>query len=97
MPTVADIHDRMPVILASTDYTRWLGEEPDPRDLMRPYPAELKRIWPISRRVKPRLHLWMGDRRVDLAVVRPIGGSGGHDRRRWFLCQKLKWRGWLVS
>ena len=34
---VADIHDRMPLILA-TDYTRWLGEEPDPRDLMRPSP-----------------------------------------------------------
>jgi len=33
---VADIHDRMPVILASCDYARWLGEEPDPRGLMRP-------------------------------------------------------------
>jgi hypothetical protein len=28
---VADIHDRMPVILAAGDYARWLGEEPDPR------------------------------------------------------------------
>ena len=32
---LADIHDRMPVILAPPDYTRWLGDEPDPRDLMR--------------------------------------------------------------
>jgi len=24
-----------PVILAPTDYARWIGEEPDPRDLMR--------------------------------------------------------------
>jgi len=31
--------------------TRWLGEEPDPRALMRPYPAELMRTWPISTRV----------------------------------------------
>jgi putative SOS response-associated peptidase YedK len=31
---VADIHDRMPVILAPGDYARWLGDEPDPRDLM---------------------------------------------------------------
>jgi putative SOS response-associated peptidase YedK len=45
---VADIHDRMPVILARSDYTRWLGEEPDPRDLMRPFPAKLMRMWPIS-------------------------------------------------
>ena len=35
---MADIHDRMPVILAPADYARWLGEEPDPRDLMRPSP-----------------------------------------------------------
>jgi len=27
---VADIHDRMPVILTPGDYARWLGEEPDP-------------------------------------------------------------------
>lgn len=24
------------------------GEEPDPRDLMRPFPAEVMRMWPIS-------------------------------------------------
>ena len=48
---VADIHDRMPVVLAPGDYARWLGEEPDPRDLMRPFPAALMRMWPISTRV----------------------------------------------
>ena len=32
---VADIHDRMPVILAPGHYVRWLGDEPDPRELMR--------------------------------------------------------------
>src|ERR1700747_1367616 len=47
---VADIHDRMPVILAPADYARWLSEEPDPRDLMRPFPAHLMRMWPISTR-----------------------------------------------
>src|SRR5919109_4389579 len=30
---VAGIHDRMPVILKAKDYDRWLGTEPDPRDL----------------------------------------------------------------
>jgi putative SOS response-associated peptidase YedK len=48
---VAEIHDRMPLILAGKDYLRWLGEEPDPRDLMRPFPAEPMRMWPISTRV----------------------------------------------
>src|SRR6478735_7993094 len=37
---VAKIHARMPLILAPTDYARWLSEQPDPGDLMRPFPAE---------------------------------------------------------
>ena len=28
-----------------------LGDEPDPPDLMRPFPADLMRVWPISTRV----------------------------------------------
>ena len=31
---VAEIHDRMPLILTPGDYNRWLSEEPDPRDLL---------------------------------------------------------------
>jgi putative SOS response-associated peptidase YedK len=62
---VSDIHDRMPVILAPEDYDRWLGEEPDPRDLMRPYPAEPMRMWPILTRVnKPK--------NDDPSIVEPI-------------------------
>jgi putative SOS response-associated peptidase YedK len=62
---VADIHDRMPVILAPGDYARWLGEEPDPRDVMRPFPADLMRMWPISTRVnKPE--------NDDPSIVEPI-------------------------
>jgi hypothetical protein len=37
--------------LGAGNYSRWLSEEPDPRDLMRPYPAEPMRRWPISTRV----------------------------------------------
>ena len=48
---VADIHDRMPAILAPEDYTRWLSDEPDSRDLLRPFPADVMRMWPISTRV----------------------------------------------
>jgi putative SOS response-associated peptidase YedK len=37
---VSQIHDRMPVILHPDDYDRWLSTiEPDPRDLLVPYPA----------------------------------------------------------
>jgi putative SOS response-associated peptidase YedK len=48
---VADIHDRMPAILAAPDCVRWLGEEEDPRELLRPFPSEAMRMWPISTRV----------------------------------------------
>ena len=49
---VSAIHDRMPVIIAPEDYTRWLSPlEPDPRDLLVPYPAEPMTMWPISTRV----------------------------------------------
>src|SRR5215468_324911 len=48
---VEDIHDRMPLILHRFDYVRWLGDEPDPHDLVRPFPAALMRMWPISTRV----------------------------------------------
>jgi putative SOS response-associated peptidase YedK len=62
---VAEIHDRMPLILAPGDYTRRLRGEPDPRDLLRPYPAEPMRMWPISTRVtKPENH--------DPSIIEPI-------------------------
>jgi putative SOS response-associated peptidase YedK len=48
---VATIHDRMPVILHERDYARWLGDEPNPADLMVPFPSELMKIWPVSMRV----------------------------------------------
>jgi len=62
---VADIHDRMPLILAPADYARWLSDEPDPRDFMRPFPTEAMRMWPISTRVnKPE--------NDDPSIVEPI-------------------------
>ena len=62
---VADIHDRMPAILAPGDYTRWLSDELDPRELMRPFPAGLMRMWPISTRVnKPE--------NDDPSIIEPI-------------------------
>jgi putative SOS response-associated peptidase YedK len=62
---VAEIHDRMPVILAPADYALWLGEEDDPHGLMRSFPAPLMRMWPIS----PRVNKPEND---DAAIVEPI-------------------------
>ena len=49
---IAAIHDRMPVILSPDAYHRWLSPlEPAPNDLLRPYPPEFMRMWPVSTRV----------------------------------------------
>jgi putative SOS response-associated peptidase YedK len=53
------------IILAPGDYARWLSDEPDPRDLMRPFQAEPMRMWPISTRVnKPE--------NDDPSIIEPI-------------------------
>ena len=36
---------------APRTFTRWLSDEPDPRDAMHPFSADLMRMWPISTRV----------------------------------------------
>jgi putative SOS response-associated peptidase YedK len=48
---VRPIHHRMPVILHPSDYGRWLSDEPDPRDLLKPVPAEPMTLGPVSTRV----------------------------------------------
>jgi len=49
---IAPIHDRMPVIVPPAAFDRWLSPvEPDPRDLLVPFPADLMRLWPVSLRV----------------------------------------------
>jgi len=52
---VAPIHDRMPVILDPADHAAWLGEggasAADARALLRPFPAEAMRAYPVSTRV----------------------------------------------
>ena len=41
---VGTIHDRMPAIIPIAQHARWLGAEPDPRDLLQPFPAVLIRM-----------------------------------------------------
>jgi putative SOS response-associated peptidase YedK len=49
---VAKIHDRMPAIIPPESADRWLGTlDPNPVDLLAPYPASLMTMWPISTRV----------------------------------------------
>jgi putative SOS response-associated peptidase YedK len=50
---VAQIHTRMSVILQEEDHARWLGEaeDGDLKELVKPFPAGLMKMWPISPRV----------------------------------------------
>lgn len=49
---VAEIHDRMPVIIPPESYDRWLSTvDPDPLDLLVPFPSSLMTMWMVSARV----------------------------------------------
>jgi putative SOS response-associated peptidase YedK len=49
---MAELHDRMPVILEQADWPVWLGElDGDHAALLRPAPDGLLRVWPVDRRV----------------------------------------------
>jgi putative SOS response-associated peptidase YedK len=41
---VGAVHDHMPAIIATEQHARWFGTGPDPRDLLRPFPAALIRM-----------------------------------------------------
>jgi putative SOS response-associated peptidase YedK len=47
---VGELHDRMPVIITEPDRERWIADE-NPADLLKPYPADLMTMWPVSQRV----------------------------------------------
>ena len=49
---MAEIHDRMPVIIPPESYDHWLSTlDEDPRGLLVPFPSAPMKVWPISRRV----------------------------------------------
>jgi putative SOS response-associated peptidase YedK len=50
--TMAELHDRMPVILEPEDWPTWLGETAgDPASLLRPAADDVLRLWPVCRAV----------------------------------------------
>jgi putative SOS response-associated peptidase YedK len=52
---MAEIHNRMPVILDEKNWSKWLGEEPATEQeflaLLRPCPDEWLKIWPVDNKV----------------------------------------------
>ena len=47
---VAEVHDRMPVLLAEKDYEPWLSGKAD-LELLKPAPENMLQRWPVSKRV----------------------------------------------
>ena len=51
----AEVHNRMPVILALEAWAEWIGEEPCDEAMLErmlaPYPADRMTMWPVDRRV----------------------------------------------
>ena len=47
---IAEIYDRMPLVLNEPDWPLWLGEtEGDPVSLLRPAAEDVLRVWRVSR------------------------------------------------
>jgi putative SOS response-associated peptidase YedK len=66
------IHPRMPVIVVPADFDAWLDVALAPdaaRALLRPYPAELMTVYPVS----PRVNSVAND---DAALIEPLTATG---------------------
>jgi hypothetical protein len=50
---MAPIHNRMPVIIGSEDWEKWLGEEPandnELKAMLKPFPSERMKAWPVNK------------------------------------------------
>jgi putative SOS response-associated peptidase YedK len=51
---MAELHNRMPVIIDPADYNRWLSAAPPPLDLLRPFPAERMTAYEIGQPINRR-------------------------------------------
>jgi len=54
-PSICKIHERMPVVLADTDWDRWLdtafSDTGTLSELLKPYAEDALEAWPVSREV----------------------------------------------
>ena len=65
---VAEVHDRMPVLLTEQDYEPWLSGEAG-AELLRPAAEDLLQRWPVSKRVN-------SSRESDLRAMKENGVAG---------------------
>jgi putative SOS response-associated peptidase YedK len=51
LPVVAEVHDRMPVLLTPDQFMPWLNHEAG-ADYLKPAPKDYLQRWPVSKRSK---------------------------------------------
>ena len=64
---MAEIHNRMPVILGVDDHDRWLDLDADPAKVLKPCPADWLEAFPVDKRVG-------NVRNNDAALIEPLAG-----------------------
>ncbi len=62
---MADIHNRMPVILSLENHERWLDVEAAPADILKPCPSDWLEAYPVAKRVG-------NVRNNDASLIEPI-------------------------
>jgi putative SOS response-associated peptidase YedK len=69
----AELHDRMPVVLAPERWPLWLGEEPadtaELKAMLAPYPSDDMICWPVSARVG-------SVKNNDPSLIEPVAAAG---------------------
>ena len=59
---------------SAREYARWLSDEEDPRELLKPYPSEPITMWPVSTRVNSYKN---DDPSLMRACIPEAAGAGG--------------------
>jgi putative SOS response-associated peptidase YedK len=59
---IAELHDRMPIVLSEGDWPKWLGEESATEEellaLLKPCADDAPKIWPFDKAVGKVMNTW---------------------------------------
>jgi putative SOS response-associated peptidase YedK len=69
---VGTVHDRMPLILRPADYVKWVGDDDDPSDLLKPFSAEGMESWPVGDGAKKTVNRETGELIDNPSLIEPL-------------------------
>ena len=89
---VGRIYNRMPVIIAPEDYTRWLSSlDPDPRDLLVPYPSPSIKNEKVTVSIIGFSHGRAAITVADAQIVKMVSKLGSEDRLDELCRPRVHW------